>query len=103
MEALDTLTDTLRRAMLGYAGKGLNAYSYLTSSDDQRVFAVVTIARVRDQRIVDAGLIARIVGEKIVVECDNNNKPLVDALVQAGVPREHIVLAYAGEPVADAA
>lgn len=28
-----------------------------------------------------------------------HNKPLVEALVQAGIPREKIVLAYAGEPV----
>jgi hypothetical protein len=26
-----------------------------------------------------------------------NNKPLIDALVQAGIPRAQIILAYAGE------
>lgn len=30
---------------------------------------------------------------------DMNNQPPVDALVQAGLPRERIILAYAGEPV----
>ena len=35
----------------------------------------------------------------IVIERDVNDKPLVDALLQAGIPRKQIVLAYAGEPV----
>ena len=42
-------------------------------------------------------------GDTIVVECGLNDKPLVDALVQAGVPREQIVLVYAGESIAEAA
>ena len=32
-----------------------------------------------------------------------NTKPLVDALVQVGVPRHCIVLSYAGETINDAA
>ncbi|MDX2140626.1 MAG: element excision factor XisI family protein [Chloroflexota bacterium] len=35
--------------------------------------------------------------DSVVIERDMNDKPLVDALVQAGVPREKIILAYAGE------
>jgi vancomycin permeability regulator SanA len=31
------------------------------------------------------------------------NKPLVDALVAAGIPRQQIVLSYAGESEGDAA
>ncbi len=100
---MDTLREALGQAMVGYAGEALNGYSYLTSSVDHQVFAVVSIARLRDQRIVDASLIARIVNESIVIEQDINDKLLVDALIAAGVPRARIVLAYAGETVADAA
>jgi hypothetical protein len=39
------------------------------------------------------------VNDQIIIERDINNKPLVDALVQNGIPREQIILAYAGEPV----
>jgi len=46
-------------------------------------------------------LVARVAGDRIIVERDVNDKPLVDALVQAGVPRRSIVLAYAGESVTD--
>ena len=89
--------------MVGYAGQALNGYSYLTRNDDQRVFAVVSVGEVRDKRIADAALIVRLIDEKIIIELDINDKPLVDALVQAGVPREQIFLAYAGEPVPEAA
>ncbi len=98
-----SLKDMLRRVMDSYAGEGWNGRSYLTSSEDGNVLAVVTIAQVRDQRIADADLIARLVGDTVIIERDLNDKVLVDALVQAGVPRRQIVLAYAGESVDAAA
>ena len=45
-------------------------------------------------------LIARVVDGRVVIDRDVNNKPLVGALLQPGVPRR---LAYAGETVTDAA
>lgn len=100
---MDTLGDTLYHVLEGYAGRALNGYSFLLSSPERRVFAIVSIGHVRDRDIVDTGLLVRLVGERIIVERDVNDKPLVDALVQAGVGREHIVLKYAGEPADEAA
>lgn len=42
---------------------------------------------------------AHIQGDKIIIDLDINDKMLVDALLQAGVPRDQIVLAYAGESI----
>ena len=100
---MDTLTETLRQVMMGYAGEALNGYSYLTSSADQQVFTVVSVGHVRDQRIVDTGLVVRIKNRHIIIEYDVNDKPLVDALVTAGIPRNQIILAYAGEIAEEAA
>ena len=97
------LAEILYEAMTGYAGEALNGYSYLTSSADQQVFTVVSVGQVRDRRVVDTGLVARIKNNHIIIEYDVNDKPLVDALIQAGVPRKQIVLAYAGENVEEAA
>ena len=96
---MDRLTAILKETMTGYTGKALNGYSYLTSSEDQSLFTVVSVGYLPDKRFVDTGLIARIVDNVIIIEHDGNNKMLVDALVQQGVPRAQIVLAYAGEPV----
>ena len=72
--------------------------------DAQRnVLTVASIGHVAGETVVDIGLIARVVDGRVVIDRDVNNKPLVDALLQAGVPRRQIVLAYAGETVSDAA
>jgi len=96
---MDRAIDILKRTLEGYTGKALNGYSYLTSSSDESLFTVISVGFARKKRIVNVGLIVQVVGDHIIIERDINDKPLVDALVQAGIPREQIVLAYAGEPV----
>ncbi len=100
---MDRLTDILRRVLEGYIGEALNGFSYLTANQEQTAFTVVSVGYLPDKRIVDAGLIVRVVGERIIIERDVNDKPLVDALLQAGIPRAQIVLAYAGEAVENSA
>jgi hypothetical protein len=89
--------------MSGYAVKGWNSCSYLTYNADQTVFVVATIGVTQGKRIAFADLIVRLLGDKIVIEEDRNNKMLVDALVSAGVPRGQIILAYAGEALEETA
>lgn len=96
---MDKLTETLINVLEGYTGKAFNGYSYLTSSADQQHFVVTSVGYVRGQRVVNIGLVVQIVNNQIVIDKDINNKPLVDALLQAGVLRSQIILAYAGEPV----
>jgi len=98
----NSLKETLIHVLKGYAGEAWNGYSYLTSSEDQQVFTVVSVAQVRDKHIVDADLIVRLHNDRIIIERDVNDKILADALMQAGVPRNQIVLAYAGESVEEA-
>lgn len=42
---------------------------------------------------------ARVVGDMVVIDEDITDRPLVNELVRAGIPREKIVLLYAGEQV----
>jgi hypothetical protein len=99
---MEDLKQTLREVMLGYTGVGFNGISYLTTNETEDVFAVVSVARFRGEHIANSSLIVRLIGDKIVIEQDMNNKMLVDALLQAGVPSEQIVLAYAGETLPEA-
>jgi hypothetical protein len=96
---MDSLKQIVREIVTGYAGKILNGYSYLTHNDDDTVYTVVDVARSKQQHVSGVSLVVRIVGDKVIIERDQNDKPLVDALTQAGVPRDDIILAYAGEPV----
>ena len=96
---MDRLNTLLKACLEGYTGRALNGYSYLTSSADDRKHTVISVGQLPDKRIVDASLIVHVVDNRIIIERDVNDRPLVDALQQAGVERQHIVLAYAGEPV----
>jgi hypothetical protein len=99
---MDTLKDKVQQAISGYTGKGLNGYSFLIASPDQSAFTVVSVGYIKAQRIASADLIVRIIENQIIIERDDNDKPLVDVLVQIGIPREMIILAYAGEPAPEA-
>ena len=96
---MDSLKDVVRQVVAGYAGKGLNGISYLTQSEDSSVFTVTDFARIRGEHISGVSLMVRIVGDLVIVERDQNDKILKNALIQAGIPREKIILAYSGEPV----
>lgn len=96
---MDSLKDTVYQVVAGYATEGLNGVSYLTRSEDGNVFTVTDFARVRGKHISGVSTMVRLVGDIVIIEQDQNDKTVLDALLQAGVPREQIILAYAGEPV----
>ena len=96
---MDTLKYTVHNVVAGYAGKVLNGYSYLTQNEDGSVYTVVDVAQVKGKHISGVSLVVRIVADKVIVERDQNDKVIVDALVQAGIKCEDIILAYAGESV----
>src|SRR5689334_8899635 len=100
---MDGLKETLVNVLRSYAGKGLNSYSYMTHSDDGQFYTVVSIGQVRGKQIVETGIAVRLRDNKIIIERDVNDKILADALMQAGIPRQQIVLAYAGESVEETA
>ncbi len=94
-----SLNEIVREVVAGYAGKALNGYSYLTQSDDGDIFTVVDVARVKGKHISGVSLIVRIAEGNVIIERDQNDKLVVDALLQAGISRDAIILAYADEPV----
>jgi sulfur carrier protein ThiS len=103
---MKNLTQIVREEVEKYAGSGRGARLRLFPIlDDVRQTYVVTAI---DYPIVEepaAGVVvlARIVGDQVVIEEDMTDKPLIDALLQRGIPRSQIVLAYDGEPLPDAA
>lgn len=100
---MDTLKVIVEREMAGYARQGLNGYSYLISDAERQAYSVISIGYVDDARIASADLIVRIVGEQVIIERDDNYPPLVDTLIDAGIKRGHIVLAYEGESAPEVA
>lgn len=96
---MDRITTLVRDVLIGYTGEALNGHSYLAHSDDDSLFTVWSVGVMDGERFTDTGLVVRVINDLIIIEQDANDKMLVDALVEAGIPRDQIILAYAGEPV----
>src|SRR5262249_10955234 len=96
--------EIIREKIIEYAKPALTGeIAYFTQSTDGKVFSVIDVSSKKDNSHAYVSIAARLVGNYVVIEHDANNKPLVDALVQGGIPRSQIILAYAGESVPESA
>jgi hypothetical protein len=95
---LTELEAITRREVEQYAGNSFKAAHYAILDDIQKLYAVVSVPdlpRPWPSRVV---VMAQVVNDKIVIIEDVTDKPLADALmVNGGVPRAQIILAYQGE------
>lgn len=99
---MENLRAIVQTVVQGYATRALNGQNYYVVSEDGAVMSVLFIGKARDEHVADASVIARLENDRVIIEQDKTNKPLVEALVSAGISREQIVLAYAGETLATA-
>jgi len=90
-----SLANTVKEVVFSYASGGLNLRTFALSNEEQGVYSVNVIDWPEHHRSAAVVVLARVEGEQVIVEEDLTNRPLVDALVAAGVPREQIVLKYA--------
>lgn len=103
-ESLDNfsemLGEILRREVAQYAGHSYTADTYKVHDVNRHIYMVVRVPHNRvDDAHPDILIMARISGGKIVIEEDTMpDKPLYQSLiVNAGIPRDGIILAYDGE------
>lgn len=92
-----TLTDVVRHEVDQYAGESLNAEIYPIYDELRQTYTVISIGHNRISEPAHPVVMTRIAGDYVVIEVDNTNKPLVEALEDRGVPRQQVILAYAGE------
>lgn len=96
------LATLVREEIRKYAGSGsgLGLALYPIFDDEHRTYAVNAVHVPPAERGSGIVVQARIVGQRIVIDVDNTDKQLIDALLQREIPREQIVLGYRGETVA---
>jgi hypothetical protein len=101
---MDGLKEIIRAEVAAYAGngRGANVIAFPILDDERQTYAVIAVDYPTREEIALVVVLARIVGEQIVIEEDTTDKKLVAALLQRGIPRSQIVLAYANEPIPDA-
>jgi hypothetical protein len=95
----NTLKAHVKQVLAGYVKPAFNGYTYLTTDANETRFIVTGVGKTRSGRVVNTAIIVEIVGDTLVIDRDINSKPFVSELVEAGVPREQIILAYKGEAV----
>ena len=98
MDRVVDLTEVVVREITENVTLGVHdADSYFLRDDATHTYSFVSVPRQdpQDSLIV---MMVRVVDEnKIIIETDHTDKPLYNALIEAGVPRSQIIRAYAGK------
>ncbi len=96
---MDSLAKTVKEHVLWYAGGGFNLKTFPMVNEEQQAYSVIVTDVPTHKRPVSIAVMARVMGDTVIIEEDTTDKPLVERLVQSGIPREKIILAYKGEPI----
>ncbi len=99
MERIDNLTEIVRREVADYHGPALKATTYYFEDRTNQIYTVIMVPEYEYPRTEKSAvtILARIVDDTVIVEEDITDRPLFEELMRAGIPRDKIVLAYAGE------
>src|SRR5437016_7734057 len=90
-----SLADVVKKVVFSYATGGLKLRTYALSNEQEGVYAVNVVDWPERHRPAGVVVLARIDGDQVIIEEDLTDRPLVDALVSAGIPRNRIILKYA--------
>lgn len=98
---MESLAKIVQQELTWYTSGGEDLEPYLMQNPEKQVYAVVVVDTDPPQNYVHSDMVvmARVVGDYVVIEDDRTDKPFKERLMAAGIPREKIILAYAGEKV----
>jgi len=82
-------------------GRGANILLFAILDHERGIYAVNAVDYPKREDVAGVVVLARLVGNSVIIEEDMTDKKLVDALQQRGIMRDQIILAYAGEPIPD--
>ena len=94
---MDNMSNTLMSEMDFYVRKGINADTEAIYDWQKQSYAIIGVPH-------DAGAMSSVIlhatiqQNRVIIHVDYTDRPLWKALTAAGVTRDNIVLAYAGEP-----
>ena len=93
MAGVIDLTTVVQAEIADYVRPSPNSIAYYLENKRDNIYAVVAVPQTSGEKPAVL-LLARIDDGRIIIETDITNKPLAEALQQAGIPAEQIVLAY---------
>jgi XisI protein len=77
------------------------AEGYFLEDNEKKAYAIMIVPDFDHPKNKKPHLMmmARIVDNHILIHADTTDRPLYEALLRCGIPREQIVLVYAGETI----
>lgn len=100
MDKVVDLAEIVQREVEDYArGETWKAITYAISDITRQTYTVLAIPHTPRELHASIIVAARIVGNKVVIDEDITDRPLYEELLRAGIPREQMILTYAGEPL----
>jgi hypothetical protein len=96
MDRVTELHQVVEREVADYVRESPNATLYFLTDKRNPLFTTIAVPQARGERSLVV-VMAKIENDQVIILADITDRPLVDELVRAGIRREQIVLAYAGE------
>jgi len=75
--------------------------TYPISDTEKQAYTVIIVPDAPRKYKSGVVIAARVIKDKVIIDEDITDRPLWEELVRAGIPREQIILAYAGEKLPD--
>lgn len=96
---MDTLSDKVRETVFRYAASGFSHQAFPVVNEDKHLYAVLAIDTPVRKHPAAIVVSARIQNDLVIIDEDITDRPLIDALIENGIPREKIILAYLGDSI----
>lgn len=106
MDRVIDLTEIVQREVADYNSdvEDYKAHGYFSADPERRIYSIIIVPD-KDHPTVRRPVVmmmARVVNDKVIIDADTTDRPLYQELMRCGIPREQIILAYAGEKPPDA-
>ena len=91
------LVPIVKREVADYADAiGRDTFIYFLANDEQQIYVVLDVFK-KTPTEPEIFIMAQVIGSFVVIHRDDTDRPLDEALIEAGIPRTQIVRLEAGE------
>jgi hypothetical protein len=100
VDSLKSLDPIVQSEVEDYArGKAWGATVYPLSDRERHFYSVIVVPDLPRPFPARVVVMARVVGEMVIIDEDTTDRPLYEELIRAGVERSRIICLYAGEAI----
>lgn len=96
---MDQLAEIVKTTVFWYRADSEKLRMFAFANEEAQAYTVTVVYTPEVKLPAGVVVQARIVGNLVVIDADNTDRPLDKALEREGIPPEKIICAYAGEPM----